>query len=61
LSGISMRRFLISAAHKSSGKTTVAVGLAAAMRARGLAVHSDRTYLSCTDPGRMNLLKHLTT
>ncbi len=31
-----MSRFLISAAHKSSGKTTISIGLAAACRARGL-------------------------
>ncbi len=38
LSATRMRRFLVSAAHKSSGKTTVAVGLArrdARARARG--------------------------
>ena len=33
-----MARVLISAAHKSSGKTTISVGIAAALRARGLAV-----------------------
>jgi cobyrinic acid a,c-diamide synthase len=33
-----MHRLLISAAHKSSGKTTVAVGLVAALAARGVAV-----------------------
>ncbi|MDP6816082.1 MAG: cobyrinate a,c-diamide synthase [Alphaproteobacteria bacterium] len=33
-----MKGLLISATHKSSGKTTVAVGLAAALRNRGLAV-----------------------
>ena len=31
-------RLFISAAHKSSGKTTVAIGLCAALRARGLKV-----------------------
>ena len=30
-----MHRFLISAAHKSSGKTTLSIGLAAALKARG--------------------------
>ena len=30
-----MNRFLVSAAHKSSGKTTIAIGLCAALRARG--------------------------
>jgi len=29
-----MHRFLISAAHKSSGKTTLSLGLAAALRGR---------------------------
>ncbi len=33
-----MSEFLISAAHKSSGKTTISLGLAAAFRARGLTV-----------------------
>lgn len=31
-----MHRFLISAAHKSSGKTTLSIGLAAALRQRRL-------------------------
>ena len=33
-----MARLLISAAHKSSGKTTISIGLCAALSARGLAV-----------------------
>ena len=33
-----MARLFVSAAHKSSGKTTVSVGIAAALRARGLVV-----------------------
>jgi len=35
-----MHRFLVSAAHKSSGKTTISIGLAAALRARGLSVEA---------------------
>ncbi|GIT54204.1 MAG: hypothetical protein Ct9H300mP16_13640 [Pseudomonadota bacterium] len=33
-----MNRFLVSAAHKSSGKTIVSIGLAATLRQRGLSV-----------------------
>ncbi len=36
-----MHRFLISAAHKSSGKTTISIGLTAALKARG---HSIQTF-----------------